>query len=119
VASESWRESSTARIAARRMHGLARAFSSEVDAGSREENRSRQESGIRFFEAPHPFSLRLKMAAASVAVARDTPQRRHACAKLDSKTQHFSARLRCLMTNAASLLDKSKLFHKIFLSRLN
>jgi len=43
----------------------------------------------------------------------------HACAKLDSKTQKMSARVRCFMTNGVSLLDKSKLFHKIFMSLLN
>jgi hypothetical protein len=43
---------------------------SEVDAGSREDNASKQEPGVRFFEASHPFSLRLKIAATSVAAAR-------------------------------------------------
>src|SRR5215510_12629327 len=77
-------------------------------------------SGIRFFEASHSFSFRLKDGA-GIRRRRSsgTPQARHACAKLDSKTQQISARLRFLMTDAVSLLDKSKLFHKIFMSRLN
>lgn len=112
---------------------LFSAYLSEVDAGSREDNASKQESrsfgsdsigtealGIRSFEASHSFSLRLRIAAAvRCRRSRNEPQLRYACAKLDSKTQQISGGLRYLMTNAVSLLDKSNLFHKIFMSRLN
>jgi len=46
-------------------------------------------------------------------------QVRHACAKLDSQTTENSAQLRYFEARAASLLDKSKLFHKIFASLPN
>jgi hypothetical protein len=76
--------------------------------------------GVRFFEISRAFSFRLKgRAGIDGPRSCSMPQVRYACAKLDSKSQQISARLRYLTTSAVPLLDKSKLFHKIFMSRLN
>jgi hypothetical protein len=76
--------------------------------------------GVCFFEASRSFSLRLKD---RVRVGRHwrvrAAQIRHACAKLDSKVQELTGQLRCFVTSTVQLLDKSKLFHKIFMSLLN
>ena len=74
--------------------------------------------GVEFFETQRTLSFRLKGHAGIHVRPRASKQQvRYACAKLDSKTRQISARLRYLTTWAASLLDKSNLFHKIFMSR--